>query len=271
MTTRWSLPDARYFQIAALAALLLINFTLIDFGARPLPSAIAVAASLLTQMVCARLSGTPLDLRSPVITGLSLSLLLRADALWLYALAGLIAIGSKFVLRFDGKHIFNPAGFAIVVLLLTSQGAWISPGQWGTDVWFAALTGFLAILVLSAARRADIAIFFFASHAALLLGRAVWLGDPVAIPLHQLQSGSLLIFTFFMISDPRTSPDSMLGRFLFAFTVALLAHYMAFFMQMRPALYFALILLSPATLALDRLIPAQRFTWANGAPQGVLR
>src|SRR5262249_39068099 len=139
------------------------------------------------------------------------------------------------------------------------------------DIWFAALTGFLAILVLSAARRADIAIFFFASHAALLLARAAWLADPIAIPLHQLQSGSLLIFTFFMISDPRTSPDSMLGRFLFAFAVAALAHYMAFFMQMRPALYFALILLSPATLVLDKLIPAQRFTWANGAPQGVLR
>jgi len=271
MTTGRSFPDARYFQIAALGALLLINFLWIDFGARPLSSAVAIAASLLTQLLCARLSGMPLDLRSPTITGLSLSLLLRADALWLYGLAAVIGIGSKFILRLNGKHVFNPAGLAIVVLLLTSNGVWISPGQWGTDIWFAALTGFLAILVLSAARRADIAIFFLASHAALLLARAAWLGDPLSIPLHQLQSGSLLIFTFFMISDPRTSPDSMLGRFLFAFAVALSAHYMAFFMQMRPALYFALILLSPATLVLDRLIPAQRFTWANGAPQGVLR
>jgi len=173
------------------------------------------------------------------------------------------------VLRIDGKHIWNPAGFAIVVLLLTSNGVWISPGQWGTEVWFAALTGCLAILVLSAARRADIAIFFFASHAGLLLARAWWLGDPLAIPIHQLQSGSLLIFTFFMISDPRTAPDSMLGRFLFAFTVALLAHYMAFFMQMRPALYFSLIALSPITLIIDRLIPAPRFTWTGPAPQGL--
>jgi Na+-transporting NADH:ubiquinone oxidoreductase subunit NqrB len=270
MTVR-SLPDARYFQIAALAALLLINFSLIDFGARPLPSAIAIAASLLTQLICARLSGTPIDLRSPMITGLSLSLLLRADALWLYAAAAIIGIGSKFLLRTDGKHIFNPAGFAIVVLLLTSHGVWISPGQWGTEIWFATLTAFFAILVLSAARRVDIAIFFFASHAVLLLARALWLGDPLAIPLHQLQSGSLLIFTFFMISDPRTSPDSMLGRLLFAFAVAFSAHYMAFFMQMRPALYFALILLSPATLLIDRLIPAQRFSWANGHPKGILQ
>jgi enediyne biosynthesis protein E5 len=268
----WRLPDARYFQIAALGALLAINFILIDFGARPLPSAIAIASALIAQAVCSRIAGLPhLDLRSPLITGLSLSLLLRADALWLYAAAATIAIGSKFVLRIDGKHIWNPAGFAIVVLLLTSNGVWISPGQWGTEVWFAALTGFLAILVLGAARRADIAIFFFASHAALLLARAAWLGDPLAIPLHQLQSGSLLIFTFFMISDPRTTPDSALGRFLFAFAVALLAHYMTFFMQMRPALYFALIILSPATMVIDWLIPAQRFTWADPAPQGASR
>jgi enediyne biosynthesis protein E5 len=266
MTVR-SLPDARYFQIGALGALLALNFSLIDFGARPLPSAVAIGSTLLTQLVCARLSGAPLDWRSPLITGLSLSLLLRADALWLYAAAGIIAIASKFLLRIDGKHVFNPAGLAIVVLLLVSNGVWISPGQWGTEIWFAALTGGFAILVLSAARRADIAVFFFASHAALLLARAHWLGDPLAIPVHQLQSGSLLIFTFFMISDPRTAPDSIAGRFLFAFSVAAAAHYMAFFMQMRPALYFALILLSPLTLLIDRIIPAKRFVWAAHDPE----
>jgi enediyne biosynthesis protein E5 len=263
--------DARYFQIGALSSLLLINFWRIDFGAKPLASAVAIGSTLITQLVCARLFGAPVDLRSPLITGLSLSLLLRADALWLYAVAGAIAISSKFVVRLNGKHIFNPAGLAIVVLLLTVRGVWISPGQWGTDVWFAALVACFAILVLSAARRADIAIFFLGCHAALLLARAIWLGDPLAIPLHQLESGALLIFAFFMISDPRTSPDSALGRFLFAFAVASLAHYMAFFMQMRPALYFALILLSPATFLIDRLIPAQRFTWRDGAPQGAMR
>jgi enediyne biosynthesis protein E5 len=118
--------------------------------------------------------------------------------------------------------------------------------------------------VLQAARRADIALFFLGSHAALLLARATWLGDPLAIPLHQLQSGSLLIFSFFMISDPRTSPDSRLGRFLFALSVALLAYWLSFFMQMRPALYVALIGLSPLTLLIDRILPAERFTWTQG-------
>ena len=64
---------------------------------------------------------------------------------------------------------------------------------------------------------------------------------------------------------------SIAGRFLFAFAVAALAHYMAFFMQMRPALYFALILLSPLTIMIDRLIPARRFDWRGELPQGASR
>jgi Na+-transporting NADH:ubiquinone oxidoreductase subunit NqrB len=258
----WPRVDARYFQIAALSTLLAVNFVWIDFGAKPLFSALAIASALCTQIACTRIFKLPhLDLRSALITGLSLSLLLRADAAWLPALAGVIAIASKFTLRIDGKHVFNPAGFAIVVLLLTTSEVWISPGQWGASVYFAALAAFFAILVLHASRRSDIALFFLASHAALLVARAGWLGDPLAIPLHQLQSGSLLIFAFFMISDPRTTPDSRLGRLLFALAVAALGHYLAFFMQMRPALYVALIALSPTTFLFDRLIPAARFAW----------
>lgn len=274
MPGRWTpfFADARHHQIAALTLLLAINFFAVDFGAKPLPSVLAIAAALVTQAACAWWFGLArLDLRSPLITGLSLSLLLRADDPMLHAAAGVIAILSKFVLRIGDKHVFNPAGFAIVALLLLSNHVWISPGQWGASLWFAALVGFCAILVLHAARRADIAAFFLLSHAALLIARAWWLGDPLAIPLHQLQSGSLLIFAFFMISDPRTSPDARLGRFIFAFAVALTAHWLAFSMQMRPALYLALIALSPLTFLIDRILPAERFAWTVPAIQGASR
>jgi len=96
--------DARHFQIAALGALLAINFAWLDFGARPLASALALAGALATQAACSRLFGLPhIDLRSPLITGLSLSLLLRADEPWLHAAAGTIAILSKFLLRIEGN------------------------------------------------------------------------------------------------------------------------------------------------------------------------
>jgi enediyne biosynthesis protein E5 len=264
--------DPRYWQIGALMSLLIYNINFIDFGARTLPSALAITSALATQIVCTRLAALPrLDLRSPLITGLSLSLLLRADAALLYAIAGALAIGSKFVVRWRGKHIFNPAGFAIVVLLLTVPDVWISPGQWGTSVWLVSLIAFAGILVVHAANRADIVFYFLASHAALLFARASWLGDPLAIPLHQLQSGSLLIFAFFMISDPKTAPDSRAGRLVFAAAVAALAHGLAFAMQMRPALYVALIALSPLVPLLDRGLPAARFAWPKSTSQGASR
>ena len=266
------LGDPRHYQIAALSLLLAVNIASLDLGARVLPSALALASALLTQIACSRIWRLPrIDLRSPLITGLSLSLLLRADEPWVYAAAGVIAISSKFLLRLDGKHLWNPAGLAIVVLLFGTNHVWISPGQWGASLWFAALLAFLAILVLQAARRADISLFFLGAHAGLLLGRALWLGDPLAIPLHQLESGSLLIFAFFMISDPRTTPDARPGRLLLALAVALMAHWLAFFMQMRPALYVALIAISPLTPLLDRILPAQRFQWIEPANPGATR
>ena len=68
--------DARHYQIAALSTLVVFNLGWIDFGARPANTALALTASLLTQIVCSCLTDVPIDLRSPLITGLSLSLLL---------------------------------------------------------------------------------------------------------------------------------------------------------------------------------------------------
>jgi len=264
---RW-LADARHYQIASLGTLLAINLTWLDFGAKPAAVAVLVASCCLTQIVASRVVGIPVELRSALITSFSLSLLLRTDELCLYALAGVIAMATKFIIRIDGKHVFNPATIAIVALIFGTDSAWVTPGQWGAELWFAALLGFLGIAVLQRARRADVTFFFLAAHGGLLLARALYLGDPLTIPLHQLQSGSLLLFAFFMISDPKTIPDSRLGRLIFAVAVAGLAHYLAFFVQMRPALYIALALVALAVWPIDRLLPAPRHQWVPALNPG---
>ncbi len=264
------LADPRHFQILALGTLLTLNLSWLDFGAAPVPSLVLLSSTLLTQIACTRLWRLPrLDLRSPLITGLSLSLLLRADALWVYALAGVLAIASKFVIRINGKHLFNPATFAIVVLLLATGHVWISPGQWGNATWLAALLVMLGAMVLLPAARSDMALFFLGSYAALLFGRAWWLGDPWTIPLHQLQSGALLLFAFFMISDPKTSPDNRWARLIFAAAVAGLTHYLTFVEYIRPALYLSLFGLAFLVPVLDRLFAAERYQWSNPRPSGV--
>jgi Na+-translocating ferredoxin:NAD+ oxidoreductase RnfD subunit len=68
--------------------------------------------------------------------------------------------------------------------------------------------------------RADVTLAFLASWLSILFGRSLWLGEPLAIPIHRLQNGALLIFAFFMIPDPKTTPNSRTGRIVFAFLVA---------------------------------------------------
>src|SRR5207247_1579437 len=75
-------------------------------------------------------------------------------------------------------------------------------------------------IVVNRAARADVTYAFIAFYAALVFGRSIYLGEPLTIPLHRLESGALLLFTFFMISDPKTTPDSRAGRLLFAALVA---------------------------------------------------
>lgn len=252
LRTRWAGRDARDWQIAVLSCLLTVQLTLLDFGASLGQAAVMVSAALGTQALASALVGRLPDWRSPLVTGLSLSLLLRTHDPAVWVGAGMLAIGSKYLLRIDGRHVFNPACLAIVVLVMTGR-AWVSPGQWGALAFSALLLGGGAALVLGRARRVDTAAAFLGSYALLLVGRAAILGDPWAIPLHQMQSGALLVFALFMVTDPRTTPARRAGRIAFAASVAVLAYALQYGWQVREGLFYALALLAPAVPLLDRI------------------
>ncbi len=257
--------DPRLFQIASLGALLAANIAWFDFGARPGQSVVTLGAALLAQAGFCRVFGVAFDWRSPLITGLSLSLLLRTNVPLLWAAAPVLAIGSKFLLRVRGKHLFNPAAFAIVALLLTADGVWVSPGQWGAAAWLVLFIASAGGLVLTRSTRLDTAVGFLLCFGGLLAWRAWNLGDPWAIPLHQMQAGSLLLFAFFMVTDPRSTPDSRAGRMLFVAGVAGLAYHLLFAWQLRPGLYFSLMAVSCLTPLIDLLLPAERFRWRRSS------
>ena len=245
--------DPRLLQIGVLGTLLAVQVGWLDLGATPAQAAVTIASVLATQLAAARLLARPFDWRSPLITGLSLSLLLRSHDPAVWVAAGLLAIGSKFLIRVRGKHVFNPACFAIVVLVLSGH-AWVSPGQWGALAWAALLLGGGGALVLGQARRVDTAAAFLLGYGGLLLVRCWHLGDPFTIPLHQVQSGALLVFALFMITDPRSTPDRRAGRVIFAVTVAAIAYQLQFGWQVREALFFALALSAPLVPLIDRLL-----------------
>jgi Na+-transporting NADH:ubiquinone oxidoreductase subunit NqrB len=257
--------DPRYYQIAALAALLAAGLLWFGIDTSLWQLAVIAAAALTTQAAASRACNIATDWRSPLITALGLTLLLRSHDPRLWALAGAAAIGSKFLLRWRGKHLFNPACFAIVLLLQTGA-VWVSPGQWGAQGWGVAALLSAAGLVLSRAGRVDVAAAYLGGTALLLAARCLTLGDPMTIPLHQLQSGALLVFGFFMITDPRSTPDSAAARVLFGLAVAVMAYFLSFQWQIRTAPFYALMAVSLATPLLDAVLPGRRFVWSP-APQ----
>lgn len=254
--------DPRLWQIAVLASLLLYGLAVLDFDIGAARAAVIVGTALLAQWAATRIWRLPFfDPRSALISALSLCLLLRTRSLALAALVAAIAILSKFVLRWRGKHVFNPTNFGLALGILLIDGVWVSSGQWGSFAIFAFFMICLGSLVIHRAERSDVTVAFLLSWAALLFARAAWLGDPWAIPLHQLQSGALLLFSFFMISDPKTTPDSRHGRLLFALLVACGAYYIQFKLFTPNGLLLSLAAASPLVPLIDVLLPGGRYVW----------
>jgi len=263
----WRPPrDARVFQIAFQAMLLTLGVLSRDFALDPRQMALAFAAGLLTQRLWLRALGLEhKGSLSALITCLGVSLLLRTDTLWVHPLAAALAISSKFVLRAKGRHVFNPANLGVIGALVLLPGTWVSAGQWGNDIalatWFVAL----GALVTERARRADIAWIFVGSWLALLAACVVWLGQPWGILVHSLANGGLLLFAFFMISDPMTIPKRRAARAGYAILVAVLAFAWQFALFRTNAPLWALFLASPLVPFIDRCWPAPSFAWRTDA------
>jgi Na+-translocating ferredoxin:NAD+ oxidoreductase RnfD subunit len=263
MTLRF---DPRLYQIAVLSGLLAYGWAALGFDISPARAALLLGTCLATQFAWILGRRLPaFDARSALISGLSLCLLCRTSDPLLAAAAATIAISSKFLVRIRGKHVFNPTNIGLAVMLLLSDGVWVSPGQWGNPAWFAFLMAGFGFLVVTRAARADVTLAFLCVYAALVAGRSYWLGEPSAIPILRFQSGALLLFAFFMISDPKTTPNSRVGRVVFAAMVAFGAWYIQFRMFRTNGLLWSLAACSIAVPLIDWLLPGDRYDWARQA------
>jgi enediyne biosynthesis protein E5 len=254
--------DARVYQILFLASLLTFGVLVRDFTLHGQQMALTFVAGLATQAFWLRVKG--LQQRgylSAIVTCFGLSILLRADTLWVHPLAAALAISGKFLIRFNGKHLFNPANLGLLLAVALLPGTWASPGQWGNAlaaaIWFVAL----GAVVTQRARRADIAWIFLATWLALVALRVLWLGQSWSVWWHQLGNGALLLFAFFMISDPMTIPNRAAMRVVYALIVAAIAYFWQYGLFRPNALPWALLIATPLVPLLDRLAPGAIHRW----------
>ena len=262
------MQDPRLYQIAVLSSLLGYGMVWLDFDIAIPRVALLLGSVLATQALGDWLTARRLGLcrsivnyRSALISGLSLCLLLRTNYPELAVLAAVLTIAGKFLVRCRGKHLFNPTNGGLVAMLLLTNQVWVSPGQWGAAPALGVLFACVGMVVVNRASRSDVTLAFLVFFCALMFGRSIYLGEPMAIPIHRLESGVLLLFAFFMISDPMTVPNRGSARMAYAVVVAVAAFLWHFELFKPNGLVWALFFCAPLVPIIDRFFPAPRFEW----------
>jgi enediyne biosynthesis protein E5 len=270
--------DARWFQIAFLASFLLVGALARDFALSLIQVVACFVAGLTTQALWQW--GLSLQQRrswhgylSAIISCFGICILVRSENLWAHPLLACLAMSSKFVLRAGPvacrSHILNPANLAAFAAWVWVPGCWLSPGQWGADsltaLWFLALGG----LVTQRIARWDVSVTFLLVWAVLLalrLFRLDYAWDPgAAMWLQEIGNGSTLLFAFFMISDPMTTPQHRGARLMYVAAVAFVAFVRQYVFFKPHGLIVALFACSWVVPVINVLCRHDRFIW--GAPR----
>jgi Na+-translocating ferredoxin:NAD+ oxidoreductase RnfD subunit len=215
--------NSRYLPPLLITTILLVgqlSFGLLESFPR---TAVAILASLLTEALLSRfVTGKFVNLASAYISGISVGILVRSPEFWPYALCSAIAITSKYVIRWKGRHLWNPSNLGIVALLILAPD-YVSTlsVQWGNTVWPMIVVWCLGLFIVWRAQRLHITATYVVSFVALALIRSGLTGHaflaevaPITGPMYQL-------FIFFMITDPKTTMHSRKGQVVVAFLIAL--------------------------------------------------
>ncbi|HUC34302.1 MAG TPA: RnfABCDGE type electron transport complex subunit D, partial [Gaiellaceae bacterium] len=159
---------------------------------------------------------------------------------WIFAGTAAVGLLSKYVVRFRGHHVFNPSNIGLVLCFLALGPEHAEP----LDFWWGPMSAWLGLalaiivaggfLILRRLRLLGIAIGFwlaFAGSLAVLAssGHAMtarWYLGPVedwTLWRILVFSPEVLVFLFFMITDPKTIPAGRTARRVYGVTIGLVA------------------------------------------------
>jgi Na+-translocating ferredoxin:NAD+ oxidoreductase RnfD subunit len=224
---------------------------------------VSLSTAMLFEALLSRwLRGEWPSVLSAYIAGNSVVILLKPQGgLWPYFLASAIAITSKYVLMYRGRHLWNPTNFAISFMLLAAPSSITILGhEWGNELWTVGLIWSIGLIVVKRAKLLHITFTYLISFSLLALLRCAITGShpltelaPVTGPMYQM-------LMFFMLTDPRTTVSSRAGRIRVVVLIALMEcalrlandFHMAWAapFDTAPAI-FALAVVGPIALALD--------------------
>jgi enediyne biosynthesis protein E5 len=265
--------DARYFQILFQSIFLSYGIFFLHWQNESWLYLTYFITSIITQFLCELAFGKNDNLfftsfkkgiPSVLISSFGLSLLLKTNFWWVAVFAAFISILSKYIIRINDKHIFNPSALGIVAAILLTGKAWVNPGQWGSGmvILFAVLC--LGFIVVTKVQNLSASLSFLGVFAGLIFMRQIiYLGWPMDYFLQSISTGSLLLFSFFMITDPKTTPNHSIAKIIWCAAIAAVAFYLASFKFINAAPIFVLVFAQPLVPLLDKIFKAKKFQWSN--------
>jgi enediyne biosynthesis protein E5 len=239
--------DNRYLAPILVTLVLVVGQVTFGFLESWSRTALAITAAILVELVLGRLfSGSWPHLASAYISGISVGMLVRSPEFWPYALCSAIAISSKYLIRIDGRHLWNPSNLGIVAMLVLASDtvAGLSV-QWGNNLLPMVTVWCFGAIIVYRLGRLHITLTYVASFVAFAVVRAAVTGDPFLAEVAPITGPMYQLFIFFMITDPKTTVRPRWAQCLVAFLVAAVEAVFRL-LHLVHAPYYALFLVGPA-------------------------
>jgi Na+-transporting NADH:ubiquinone oxidoreductase subunit NqrB len=243
----WINLDSRYVAPAFITLILVVGHLSYGILESYWRTGLAIFTAIAVELILGRLIyGKWPHPASAYITGISVGILVRSPAYWPYAVCSFLSISSKYVLRLHGRHLWNPSNFGISVMVFLVPAAIATLSiQWGNAIWPMLVIWVLGSVIIWRARRFHICATYVLSFLAFAFLRSWITGNPWQSEVSPLTGPMYQLFTFFMITDPKTTVSSRKGQILVVFLIALVEMILRL-MQSVYAPFYALFLVGPA-------------------------
>jgi Na+-translocating ferredoxin:NAD+ oxidoreductase RnfD subunit len=219
----------------------------------------AILTAIAAELALGRIThGRWVNPASAYITGISVGILVRSPFLWPYVFASLISIVSKYVLRYGGRHIWNPSNFGVsVVLFLAPATVTLLSIQWGNTVWPMAIIWLLGFVIVWRVGRLHVSAAYVVSFFVFAFVRSAMTGNPWQAAIAPITGPMYQLFIFFMVTDPKTAVRTRRGQVI----VVVLVAFVEMLFRLAEVIYapfYALFLVGPAALAIEAMVAKRR-------------
>jgi enediyne biosynthesis protein E5 len=255
----WVRLDNRLLPPLLITSILLtahLSFGILEGWER---TGLAIVTAFATEMALGRLTyGTWPYAASAYITGISVGILLRSPFLWPYALCAFISIASKYVLRFRGRHLWNPSNLGVSLLLfLAPETVSLLSVQWGNVVAPMVVIWILGSVIVWRVGRFYLSATYVASFLLFSFVRAAVTGIPWVAAVAPITGPMYQLFIFFMVTDPKVTVRPMWAQCLVVFMVA----FVELILRLNEVVYapfYALCFVGPSALLVEMWLDSRR-------------